>query len=167
MAKADHPSRGCGNHSGVQFAGKAETPHKEKYPDHNRGGMDRRGNARGPVTDAEDAIAVHHLPEQQGRLFQPGRAVQRRDNPVMPGQHLAGNLRVARLVRAGQPECAKSKKEKEVAHAQNKRELHSQQFVAISHEKQSLVISTWYLALFGRLMCHSAFVASFQPNTKY
>ena len=50
----------------------------------------------------------------------------------MPGQHFARDLGIARLVRAGQAERAQSKKEKEVAHAPDKRELCSQQFVAIS-----------------------------------
>ena len=51
----------------------------------------------------------------------------------MPGQHFTGDLGVARLVRAGEAECAQSKKEKEVAHAPDKRELREQQFVSISH----------------------------------
>ncbi len=91
---------------------------KKKTAKDQRRGMKSRRNARGPVTHAEDAVAAHHLPVQQHRLLQPGRAVQRGDDPVMAGQHLAGNLGIARLIRAEQAKCAQSKKEKEKAHAQ-------------------------------------------------
>ena len=66
----------------------------------------------------KNAVAVHHLPVEQRRLFQPRRAVQCGNNPIMPGQHFTRDLRVPRLVGAGEAKCSQAKKEKEVAHAQ-------------------------------------------------
>jgi hypothetical protein len=48
----------------------------------------------------------------------------------MPGQHLAGDLCIARLVRASEAECAQPKKEKEIADGRDKRDLGGQQFGA-------------------------------------
>ena len=121
--------------------GKTETPHEKENSDNQRHGLSSRRNTRSPITHAKNAVAAHHLPKEQRRLFQPGSTVQRGNHPVMAGQHLMGNLGIARFVRAEKTKCAQSKKEKEKAHAENQHELYSEQFVAIIREKVSIGIA--------------------------
>ena len=54
-------------------------------------------------------------PVVQRRLLQPGLAVEHRRHPVVAGQHLARNLRVARLVSAKQADKLQSEEKQESA----------------------------------------------------
>ncbi len=60
------------------------------------------GQAGRPRRLTEDPEGGRVRPVEQGRLFEIGQAVQPRHDEVPGGEHLAGDLGVARLVRLGQ-----------------------------------------------------------------
>src|SRR5579864_8862260 len=108
--------------------------HEEKHHHHQRRSMGGCGNARYPVLHPKNPVAVHDFPVQEGRLFQPGVAIERGNNPVMPGKHLARDLCVSRLIRSYQPKRAQPEEKEEGAHKDHHRKLQNEQSSALLHE---------------------------------
>src|SRR5260370_1749664 len=73
----------------------------------NRGNGDRK--ARGEFRNSEDPKRNRHEPDQQRRLFNVGDVVEMRHDRVAALQHLARDLRIARLVGLPQSERSKMK----------------------------------------------------------
>src|SRR5262249_4068553 len=92
------------------------------------------GNTCRPIAHAKEDVAIDLFPVEQDGLFQPGLAVQRRQNPIMPLKHLAANLRIAWLVGAGQTQGAKAKEEEERTDTQQHCKLQDEKSCPRTHE---------------------------------
>ena len=60
----------------------------------------RRPKTSCELADAEHAVARHHHPVKQRRLLKPRHATKRRRDEIAALEHLAGDLRIARLIRS-------------------------------------------------------------------
>ncbi len=114
-------SRGTGQHQrALEFESWAEAAKEEIDGEYQREAIDRRRQSRCPIADTENLVRDHCLPVIEWRFFQPRAAAQDRCDPVMAGQHFAGDLRIAWLIRADQAERTESPEKKESAECAQK-----------------------------------------------
>ena len=111
--EADDAGAGDGNEGGVEVAAGAESAHVQVNERHHDEGEGGRGQARAPVVDAELLKDEHGAPVVEGRLLQPGPAVEIGGNAgaqlalegvgvVEAGEHFMGDLGIAGFVGADQ-----------------------------------------------------------------
>ncbi len=74
--EADDGDAGGGDEGGVEVASGAEAPHVEEDEDDEDEGGGGGGEASGPVGDSELLEEAHGAPVVEGRLFEPGLAVE-------------------------------------------------------------------------------------------
>ena len=103
--------RGVDFHAAAKFAEEKIDGYDEQR------GIDRRGDARCHVAHAEDGVSQHCLPVVERGLLQPRTTAEHGSNPVVALQHLARDLRVARLIGADQAERSQAVEEEERAEA--------------------------------------------------
>jgi len=88
----------------VKLSSGTESSHVEEDEDGEGEGEAGRGEARGPVVDAEFLKAEHGAPVEEGRLLKPRHAVKDGGDVVVAIEHFARDLGVARLIGADQAE---------------------------------------------------------------
>ena len=102
--ESDDAGAGGGDEGRVELASGAEAAHVQVDEDDQGEGEAGRGQAGGPIVNAEFPEGEHGAPVIEGRFFEPGLAVEDRGDEVVAGEHFAGDLGVARLIGADQPE---------------------------------------------------------------
>ena len=103
-AKLRMRGAGGGDQRRIQLSSVAEAPDVQVDEHHQHEGEAGRGQARRPVVHAKFAEGEHGAPVVESRLFQPGMAPQDGRDVVAAREHLARDLRIARLVGADQAE---------------------------------------------------------------
>ena len=111
----DHGGR-CGDERRVELHAAAEAPHPDIDEDDQQGREHRSRQTRRDVGHfARRLVSEHGAPVIQRRFLQPGVSVQDGGNPIVPRQHLARDLRVARLIGAQQTDQLNADKEQKSA----------------------------------------------------
>ena len=97
----------------MKAAAEVAQEHVNRY-DHQRG-VPGRWKPGSQVADSENTIGDDCLPVIQNWFFEPGFTAESRCDPIVTGQHFAGNLSVAGLVGADQSEVRESEEKEEAA----------------------------------------------------
>ncbi len=120
--KRDNARAARRDQSSIQLPAGPEAPDMQvdqRYKDERKA---RRGQARRPVVHAKLLERKHRPPVVQRRLLQPWLAVKNRCDVVVAPQHFARNLRVARFIRAHQPEAVTSENRHQSVEKEERRE---------------------------------------------
>jgi hypothetical protein len=112
VAVGERQERRAGHEPRVKPRCRAEEPRADEGcgPDQEDGGQDR-GKACGSLGLAEEGEGASGEPVVEGRLLEPGAALQGGRHPCARAVHLDGDARVARLVRPHEGQRAETEDE--------------------------------------------------------
>ena len=121
--EAENQHRGGDHQGGVEPGGVADAAHGEEGSEDEQGGGDGRRDARGPVGNSKERVGEHLSPVEEDGLLKPGVAVEDGSDPVVAGEHFAGDLGVARLVGAEQSDAGEAEEEEKSAESGEQKKL--------------------------------------------
>ena len=115
---------GRGDHQcGVEAGFMADAAHGKKGSEDKQGSGDGGWNSGGPVGDSEDGVGEHLSPVEEDGLLQPSVTVEDGGDPVMAGEHFAGDLRVTRFVGAKESDAGEAEEEEKSAESGEQKKL--------------------------------------------